>query len=240
MINEFKKFMKSSALGRALYSPIGYCYRKFYKDPQRRRKLKETGWNNLQYIYKIAEKEGFQVMPIFGTLLGFVRDGGFMPHDNDIDLGVLQGKTAKEVVQLLVEKYGFQFNQGLAYHGVVTEFSVIYKGLSMDFFFLENHDDVTRTTSYYWKPEGNYTDPRQNNVKYIERKQINELKPFKVGGVEVQIPLDAEGELEAIYGNGWKVPDPNFTDSGNNKVVHVSDFGYAVTYKDIINNNIPV
>ncbi len=36
MITEFKLFLKYSALGRALYGPIGYLYTKFYKDAQRK------------------------------------------------------------------------------------------------------------------------------------------------------------------------------------------------------------
>ena len=239
MITEFKLFLKNSALGRALYGPIGYLYVKFYKDAQRKRAMKKYAYTNLKYIMEISEKENIKVMPIFGTLLGFIREGDFIKHDYDIDLGVLPSMQPSELAQILVEKYGFQFIQGLAYHGQVTEFTVTLHGLSTDFFFLQNHDDVTRTISYYWKSDGGYTDPRQNNVKYVERKQITDLKPLFIKDIKVMVPVDVETELEAIYGKGWRIPDPHFTDKENRKVIHVKDYGYTVTYSDIINNRIP-
>ena len=137
MLYKLKTFLKSNKVGRAIYEPIGYIYRKYYKDPQRLRQMKKYGYETLRYIMEISEKEGWDVIPIFGTLLGFIREGDFIKHDNDIDLAVAPGHDPKQMAQTLVEKYGLKFGQALSYHGKVTEFSVEHHGISIDFFSLK-------------------------------------------------------------------------------------------------------
>ena len=56
MLYKFKTFLKSNKIGRAIYEPIGYIYRKYYKDPQRLRLMKKHGYGNLRYIMEISEK----------------------------------------------------------------------------------------------------------------------------------------------------------------------------------------
>lgn len=232
MLVKFKLFFKKSAFGRYLYPLIGRVYR-LYKVPARRRKLKETGYENLKYIIEVAEKEGIQVIPIFGTLLGLVRDKGFIPGDEDIDLAVLPGPSPKEMALTFIEKYGFHFNQALSYHGTVTEFSLIYNGLSTDFFFLEETETDMRTATYSWNECESYTDPRQNNVSLVVLPKIKEQINTIVHGIEVKIPSNSEDVLFALYGSGWKVPDPNFTEDSRPGRIAKDDFGYTVTLNEL-------
>lgn len=43
------------------------------------------------------EREGIRPFLMSGSLLGIVRDGGFMPHDYDVDLGLLPGTDPDRV-----------------------------------------------------------------------------------------------------------------------------------------------
>ena len=44
----------------------------------------------LDMVYSELEHQGFEPMILFGTLLGSVREGSFIEHDKDIDLGLVE------------------------------------------------------------------------------------------------------------------------------------------------------
>lgn len=103
-----KKVLKSCALGRLVYEPLHKCYR-LYSVPHRRKMLQRRGYQVLRKLKDTFEKNDIPGFLAAGSLLGFVRDGGFMPHDDDIDVGVLPSKwTAAGLLQTLVEKRGVQ------------------------------------------------------------------------------------------------------------------------------------
>lgn len=45
----------------------------------------------LNEFFNISERLNIDTFLLYGTCLGFVRDGGYIPGDNDIDVGVLDG-----------------------------------------------------------------------------------------------------------------------------------------------------
>ena len=238
MLYKLKTFLKSNKLGRSIYEPIGRIYRKYYKDPQRLRLMKKYGYENLRYIMEISEKEGWDVMPIFGTLLGFIREGDFIKHDNDIDLAVAPDHDPKLMAQTLVDKYGFKFGQALSYHGKVTEFSVEYNGLSTDFFFFQKHESDIRLSTFTWRSTEPYTNPRQNNVQFVKHPFIEDFKKITIKDIEVKVPTNSEEFLYYEYGKGWRVPDPTYVDGDRPGRIVMQDYGYSHTYEDLINDNI--
>lgn len=239
VLNKFKVILKSSKLGRSIYEPLGYIYRKYYKDPQRLRKMKKYGYKNLQYILEIADKEDWNVVPIFGTLLGFVREGNFITNDNDIDLAVMPGLDPKVLAKTLVEKYGFEFDQALAYHGEVTEFSVKYNGLGTDFFFMKDFKTELRIAVYSWNKNELYTDARQNSVKWVKHPQISDYRIIDIYGISVRVPQNAEDILYFEFGENWRVPDPTYNGVGQPGKIQLDDYGYSVTYDELLNDKIP-
>lgn len=242
MLNKIKTILKSSEFGRSIYEPIGYVYRKYYKDPQRLRKMRKYGFKNLCYILEIADKEGWNIIPIFGTLLGFVREGDFIKHDNDIDLAVAPGIDPKVLAKILVEKYGFEFDQALAYHGEVTEFSVKYNGLGVDFFFMKDFETELRVAVYSWNKEEAYTDARQNNVKWVKHPLISDYRLVNIRGISVKIPQNAEDLLYYEYGEDWRIPrKPGSAPKpgGQPGKILLDDYGYSVTYAELLSDKIP-
>ena len=53
----------------------------------------------LNEYWDIAKSLNIKTFLIYGTCLGFVRDGGYIEHDNDIDIGIL-GEIGKLEIKL--------------------------------------------------------------------------------------------------------------------------------------------
>lgn len=237
MIELIKKTLKSNCLGRKIYPTLNKLYR-LYSVPARRRKLKKHGYDNLRYIMEISEIEKWDIIPIFGTLLGFIREGDFISHDDDIDLAVAPGHDPKVMAKTLIEKYGFKFGQALSYHGKVTEFSTEHNGVSIDFFFFEEVGEQIRLSAYNWYSTESYTDPHQNNVQYIYHPKIESFKYIDIKGVNVKVPTNSEDFLYYEYGKSWNIPDPNYVDNDRPGKVILKDYGYSNTYEEFMNNDI--
>ena len=80
-----KKVLKPFAIGRWVYPAIQRAYRA-YAVPMKRRRLQKNGVAALHRLHKLLSENDVQYYCDAGTLLGFVRDKCFMPHDDDIDI----------------------------------------------------------------------------------------------------------------------------------------------------------
>ena len=58
--------------------------------------------NLLHKIHKVCEENGLQYWLNFGSLIGAIRHGGFIPWDDDIDLGMIRS-DAEKLIEILKE-----------------------------------------------------------------------------------------------------------------------------------------
>ena len=73
-------------------------------DPFRITKIADKILNG---YWDIAESLGIQTFLYYGTCLGFIRDGGYIEADNDIDVGILGGIEELERLTVDLVKIGF-------------------------------------------------------------------------------------------------------------------------------------
>lgn len=126
----------------------------------------------------------------FGTLLGYYRSGGIIPHDVDIDVAMMESSYEK------IKELKMKMPQGLKFYdtsdnheGPKVYFS--YKGYDFDIFFYEEHGESIRTFV-----EADYPNERQ----HIPKGLVFPLKKDDFLGVEITVPKDAKGYLELMYG----------------------------------------
>lgn len=230
------RILKGCAIGRLMYEPLHGLYR-LYSVPHRRRLLRRNGKVVLAEVVRILDKYNIPGFAASGTLLGFVRDGDFIPHDDDLDIGILPNNEwtpARLLRTLLEEEEGFRFMFAFSFHGILTEFKVEYKKVPIDFYFYHLDGDDYYCTCYYYFPDKKYPDGAANSVRRIHERKVDSLSKLKVFGIDVPVPSEPEKTLESLYGKNWRIPDAGWDDSQHPGVEDMPDFGRSHTREEAL------
>lgn len=133
----------------------------------------------------------------YGTLLGYVREGKIIEHDDDIDLCFLADSDG--------------------WAGAFAEFMDAVERLRQ----AGQHVDVDCAVQFHWRLKGweldvfmGWTQGDRLNMYevsgHLPRHRLLPLKPARFMGLDVFVPNDPEALLRLIYGEDWRIPDPNF------------------------------
>lgn len=151
----------------------------------------------LETLSAISEKLLEQDIPAFvsdGTLLGLVRDGRLIPHDNDLDFVVL-GVGHHKIIRKIMKKKGFKLASDCRLGSLVYHMS----------FFNEAEHVVDFTL--YEKAGKNFVSFRDSdNYFVIPEVLVGSLTWLEIGSNKVRAPQPAEDFLKLQYGSGWKTP----------------------------------
>ena len=149
------------------------------------------------------DKCGVPSFICFGTLLGAVRDGAPIGHDNDIDVGYLSAfehpvDVAREAfgVSRVLHENGWPARRGSAVR--------INTKMSLGGGQFRRADVFTCA----WV-EGMLYMPSDVGVR-VPRETMLPLGSITMLGRDVPAPADPEALLTQTYGPGWRVPDPSF------------------------------
>ncbi len=147
---------------------------------------------NLILFRDVLASRGVDVFLNFGTLLGAVRERGFIPYDDDVDLGIREADRA-----LFIDSFPDLAERGLV---LVQKwrnerfFSFYRNGESLDVFIAVR----TRTLRVYrWD-----LDTRAS----VPARHLDALEPVNFLGETFLIPSEAEAMLMNLYGRNWRIP----------------------------------
>lgn len=146
---------------------------------------------------------GVEAFPAYGTLLGAVRDGALIGHDSDADLGYVS--RHHHPVDVIRESFALQRElTGMGYR--VTR----YSGAGFQVL-VEESDGGRRGLDVF----GGYFDDGMlvllGEVRVpFEREWVFPLGTTTLEGRELPAPAQPDRLLEAMYGPGWRTPDPAF------------------------------
>ena len=161
---------------------------------------------------------GIELFPMYGTLLGAIREGDFIAHDNDVDYTYVSSHSEPDKVKMEFIKI-CEFLIDLGYRGYLSPYTFNIKApLKFDIY-------------YSWFNEaGEY----QVSFGYhgVEAKKSNDFFKFEtrpLGKHVVRVPLSAEAILSQLYGN-WKVPDPGFSHYSRSRKINAA---YVLSYEQL-------
>ena len=230
-----KKVLKSSALGRLAYEPLHKLYQ-MYSIPHRRRLLKRYGAETLAELARQFKKHGIPGYAAYGTMLGFVRDNGFIPHDDDVDVAILPGSewNSARVLKCLLAEEGFSYVFGFKYDDELVEFKLMYHKIPIDFFFPRRIGNQFAAHGFYYEPDANYPTPRHNTAKLFKEPPVRGIAMKSVMGVDFPIPENYEEVLEGVYGKGWRIPDAGWVDDFRPGITDLPNFGLSVSLEEAL------
>lgn len=154
----------------------------------------------LQDLQSVLAQGGIAPFLVSGTLLGFERNGGFLPHDKDIDVGIFAAQDIFSVIDLISKTAHFRISQGYLRLGETYQLPVVHKltGISIDIFI-------------YYPHEGKLVTGVHGTFGYTQNFAFSPfgLKTVRFLDVEFSVPDDVSRNLTENYGN-WHVSDPYY------------------------------
>ncbi|GKY88694.1 LicD family protein [Sinisalibacter aestuarii] len=156
-------------------------------------------WDHVGTLIADLKQEGYEVFLNSGTLLGVVRDGRLIEHDDDIDLAVVipatsERKAAAAWKGLLAE---------LEQKGLLDPEGKKVRGIAK----LRPAGATEIDLFPAWVANGKvYVYPHTRGQ--LKRDEVFPTRPCPVTGYD--IPAEPEKMLALNYGEGWREPDPFF------------------------------
>ncbi len=201
---------------KSLLKPLYYPIKKRVERSQRERFL-QNGLQVLQRFDECMEQNGIEYTLAYGTLLGAVREKGFIKHDFDIDVCVW-GDQYSEKIESSLKTAGFE----LIYSFIVDDGSIgreeTYKcnGVAIDIFYL--YEDGGKYP--YYCGFGTIEDcPTFNQSMrtygYIKARRMDipmtrERVRIPFENIELYAPVNAHEIMRFIYGEDYMIPQSSW------------------------------
>ncbi|MCX6396515.1 MAG: hypothetical protein NTV23_08520 [Propionibacteriales bacterium] len=165
--------------------------------------------DSMENVLAALKEAGIEAFVVYGSLLGAVRAGKLIGHDSDADLGYVSRYT--HPVEVQVESFRIQRRlrelgyesfrySGFAFRIDVYESDGSKRGLDLFGGFIAPAYDGNPSMLYMMGEVG----------APFELDWIYPLSQVTLEERTLPAPARPEKLLEAMYGTGWKVPDPAY------------------------------
>lgn len=229
MKDKIATFVKKSKILNAIVTPIYGKYRRCIlerRNASARRLFELYGLEALKAFDECMTKYGYPYTLMAGTLLGAVREQGFIKHDIDIDVAMWY-KHFDSVLYQRLEEYGFKrkFSYSVDNDTLGKEDSFLYKGVNIDIFYIyDSKGDYPYLCDFINHPNyygiGGYKECAQECGGLLPRRVE---APFTDSYIRTPFENDAfpimenaDDFLRFRYGDDYMIPNPNWSMKGKN------------------------
>lgn len=224
----WKKFRRNETLFNAYKKVLGGKVNRYVLS-DRIDDVQNNGMNIIMEITHCLENCNVDFFVDNGTLLGIVRNNKLISWDYDVDFGIFITESFSwDDLETQMNKIGFTKDHQFRYKSIVTEQTYKRGEMYIDFF---GHINDETTTSFYcfYKKEG---------MLYSMDNELSvmELKTVKITGTVkkeldnddyVYIPIESEEYLAGIYGETWRIPNPNWISGSGPACIKLDgEYGY--------------
>ncbi|MDD2850480.1 MAG: hypothetical protein PHY09_01085 [Desulfuromonadaceae bacterium] len=154
--------------------------------------------NDARHIFKSLGK---QMWLTDGTLLGYFREGEFLSHDFDVDVGAFIDEFSQQLVNAF-KAAGFELKRVYGTIDCGLELTLEKHGVKMDIFFFY------RDGQTLWHGAWRRVEKQRNLIRY--RYEPFEFKKVDFLGHEFEIPADTLKYVCTKYGEGWATPEKSW------------------------------
>lgn len=214
---------KSPLLKKAI-KPIYYPIKQHWKS-QRNKQYRENGLRALKDFTTCLETNGYHYTLAFGTMLGAVREKGFIKHDLDIDVYLWIDEWDK-LMEKFLNREGFVLDHKFLIEDgrLGREETYIRDGVSIDIFYIYPPIDKLPYCCDFacWKDVASY---RLCNIKYggtlprrIELPYSKDRVKTDFEDTKLFIQANSVELLKCRYGESFMTPDPTWHNGDN---VHI-------------------
>ena len=146
--------------------------------------------NNLLDYKKVMDKHNIRYGLMFGTLLGAIREKGFIVWDEDVDIFSLEEDRKKMLNALFhFEEYGFKVAR-YTFKNRCYLLSLMRDGEYID--------------TYFYKKILNSRVFRDNS---LDAKYLNSSETIEFLGDKFPVPSNPKHVLTLFYGEDWNIPN---------------------------------
>lgn len=228
--NSLLKFAHSVAkipFAKKILKPIYYPYKNILFK-KRQENFRKNALEMLASFDKCCQENSIDYFIIFGTLLGAIREKGFISHDFDVDVAMFVENRSSLLYDKLAS-YGFRLDHRFRIENgkLGCEETFVYKetGVAIDVFY------VCPPINEYpyvccWNLVGDSVSHRDSMKKYgyviprrIELPIDKHIERIPFETIEVNIPQNAHQISEFSYGKNYMTPDPNYVAPKEHRVI---------------------
>lgn len=181
-------------------------------------KLQEKGLETIKTFDYVMSNNGFNYYLAFGTLLGAIREQGFIKHDDDIDFIMWYKDYSEELITLL-ENAGFKLISSFSIDNdkFGKEDTFIHNGILVDIYYMYELNDFKYPCCTWYINQPNCHSRKHSVQKFgglavlrIELPLSHEIIRVPFYDTTLPVPKNYHEVLQCRYGNDYMTPIPGY------------------------------